>query len=48
MKRWMVHFRGQFYSNGPFEAPSYRAALQWVREWAGVKRLPPGTEVYLA
>lgn len=48
MRRWYVHFRGQFYSNGPFNARSYRAALQWVREWLGVKRLPAGTEVYPA
>jgi len=46
--RWMVHYPGQFYANNlDFKRPvTKERAKQEAREWLGVKKLPPGTEVY--
>lgn len=46
-KEWMVHFRGEVYANGPFQATNEAEARKWVREWIKVKRLPTGTQVWV-
>ena len=47
-RRWYVFLPGEVYANGPFEACGLRAARQWVRDWRKFKRLPRGTQIWLA
>lgn len=48
MPRWYLYTPGNVYAMGPVEAPSRKAALQKLRDFEGVKRLPRGSAVWPA
>ena len=46
--KWWVHFPGEAYANDfDFKKPVSEAyARKYIRNWAGVKRLSRGTEIW--
>lgn len=46
--RYYIKFPSDAYALGPIHVSSERAARQWAREFAGVKRLPKGFQVWRA
>lgn len=48
LRRWYLFVGGNVYAMGAIEAPSKKAALQWLRDFEGVTRLPRGSGVWLA